>query len=124
MTTAYGVAPADATQRAVNAETLSSWSAQRISAARMTSTPVRFHAPRRRELRVDRRVPSHAVRSRHASSARGSARRSRDGFRAQIERERIARRGDGERRLRVREKRADRAAGGDATGRRGELARR
>src|SRR5688572_17953230 len=36
-TVSYGEAPADATHRAVKAETLSSWSAQRTSAVRIAS---------------------------------------------------------------------------------------
>jgi hypothetical protein len=39
MTTAYGVAPAEATQRAVKEETFSSWSALRMIAARSSSAP-------------------------------------------------------------------------------------
>ena len=54
ITTAYGCDPADATHRAVNADTLSSWSAQRMSAARISSSPPRANAPAAGERGVDR----------------------------------------------------------------------
>ena len=55
ITTAYGCDPADATQRAVNDETFSSWSAHRISALRSRSTPRGRDTPRLRERLIDRR---------------------------------------------------------------------
>ena len=75
ITTAYGLEPADATQRAVNEDTLSSWSAQRISAARSTSTPRSFSPHARARARSIVTPPAAAC----PDPRRGSPRPSRAG---------------------------------------------
>ena len=92
----YGFDPAEATQRAVKDDTLSSWSAQRISAPRSRSTPAVAGAPRARERLIDRWRRDARLCCRARQQAQNSPPGKWNAVGPEVERKRISRGGTGQ----------------------------